>query len=1146
MPLPHPASLIPAIAAVLCVSLCAGHGRADDVADVGCPESAVREVLIEGCAPGDCDAHEPLQRLLGTTRDKPAPRPVLLREEARLVATRLVVDAALRCEDGVLTARVTPTVFIRRVDVSGQSFFVRRDLLKRVFLRAGTPLAVPGDGVALAEVPDIARQLESLGRLYRQNGLEDVVITPRLRRVSATRVDLEFVIDEGTAERVDTVDVLHVHRGGEDPRCPQVKQSRLERVVGLGAGDLFTRTTERQITTRVRRALQEMGYERPSVEVELPPPTPDGRRNVTVRVTTERCWRIELWTRDLPGLVERDQLSYRWTDPLALAEATPLARGDGAWEAVELEAWSASLPFGESGSFDRSEASRALDAFTREMRARGYPFAEVRLVFEEAQQGGVEPAGSDVRGRIAYFITTNLQRRVERVELHGVSALDEEIVRGKMKTRAYGFFSGSGTFDEARVLGDLETIADLYRDEGYFRLRFIDGGDDGEDRYRRERLDAPDDGTVRWRHSVGPRGFLVDKRENGRHLTVIVRVDEGAPLRVASIQLLGFRAIAPTRILELLGLEEGRPFRPRLLDEGLARIEKAYRRRGHYRFRLAATCSAGGDPEAAVDCRDPSLALLGAVHVHLDASEDRPFRIGSVVWRGSSRSDPHILTRDLPRPGELLDVDRVNEGLRLMRGLPVFNAVRVDVVGLEDRGRAAGTPEGAPTDVPDEDATADLVVAVEEAETRFLDIAAGLRSIQRANIGRIPRWAANGTGLLVDQADRIQGGAGRPFALDLPDILMTLEVEYLDLHAAGLGEQLRVPFVAGFSLSEFLRLATFNPSYSWRRFLDTRMTLTARAIAELDRVTDPLDRLELGAEADLIVPIGSGMLAGFLVRGGIIRLAVPSDPCVNCLTAPPFGFGTSLPQVISEDVATTALCAEGSDDPACNRLGFRPQFSVSARWRLDTRDTPLHPSRGIVLSAATSFILDRDRFALSPTFNRFLKWELSAGGTVSLGDLIFAGVLRYGGSLTFGQDFLPADERFTLGGFNGLRGFSDNGICRYNKDGSLDAGCPGEFGGNVVLNGSVELRVPLLSEFGLWLGFFLDFGALARTHEDIHPASFRLSGGVGLRYLLGDVFPFRLDIGFPLLSRRCLSVSETGECVLEAPSQFHVDFLYPF
>ncbi len=1150
MSLPHPAPLTLAALVAVTLLLPAGSGRGDEGEVPACPDAPVTEVRLEGCEARACDAHVPLQRLLTTNLGEPAPGAALRREEARLLATRLVDLASVRCEAGVLVATVTPTVFIRRVDVLGQSFFSRRDLLKRVFLRAGSPIRAPDDSAAaLAEVPEVARQLESLGRLYRQNGIEDVVITPKLRRVSQTRVDLEFVIDEGLAERVDTVDVVHVHRGGDDSRCPPVKQSRLERVVGLGPGDLFTRTTERQVTTRVRRALQGLGYERPSVDVELPPATADGRRNVTVRVTTERCWRIEIWTRDLPRSETADQLSFRWTDPLSLAESEPLARGDGAWRALSLDDWMSSLPFAESGSFDRSEAARALDAITREMRAQGYPFAEVRLVFEEALQAETGGRGSDVKGRIAYLITTNLQRRVERVELHGISALDEERVREKMKTRAYGFFSGSGTFDEARVLGDLDTIATLYRDEGYFRMRFLDGGEEGAERYRRERVAAPAPDTVRWRHSVGSRGFLVDKREDGRHLTVIIRVDEGAPLRVASLHLEGFGVLPRERIEQLLGLRAGAPLRPRLLDEGLLRIEKAYRKRGHYRFRLVASCSAAGDPTTVVDCRDHALAQLDEVHLHLKAEEDRPFRIASVVWRGSSRTDPHILTRDLPRPGELLDVDRVNEGLRLMRGLPVFNAVRVDVVAVEAREAAPGAAPDARADGPDAEAggsTADLVVAVEEAETRFLDLAAGLRSIQRANIGRIPSSVANGAGLLVDQADRIQGGAGRAFALDLPDILMTLEVEYLDLHAAGLGEQLRVPFVAGFSLSEFLRLATFNPSYSWRRFLDTRMTLTARAIAELDRVTDPLDRLELGAEADLIVPIGTGMLAGFVLRGGVIRLAVPSDPCVNCLTAPPFGFGTALPQQVSEDVATTALCTAGSDDPACNRIGFRPQFSVSARWRLDTRDTPLHPSRGIVLSASTSFILDRDRFALSPTFNRFVKWELSAGGALSLGDFIVAGVLRYGGALTFGQDFLPADERFTLGGFNGLRGFSDNGICRYDRNGDLDAGCPSEFGGNVVLNGSLELRMPLLSEFGLWLGFFLDFGALARTHDDIHPASFRVSGGVGLRYLLGDVFPFRVDLGFPLLSRRCISVSETGECLLEAPSQFHVDFLYPF
>ncbi len=168
-----------------------------------------------------------------------------------------------------------------------------------------------------------------------------------------------------------------------------------------------------------------------------------------------------------------------------------------------------------------------------------------------------------------------------------------------------------------------------------------------------------------------------------------------------------------------------------------------------------------------------------------------------------------------------------------------------------------------------------LVVQVEETQYRFLDVALGVRSIQRANIGRVPAWAASGAGVLVDQGDRFTTGFGRAFPLDIPDLLLTFDFEYIDLNSLGIGNRLQIPFDAGFSLSQFLRLATFNPSYTFPRVFDSTLTLTTRGIAEFDRVTDPLDRLELGLEGDLSVPLSDEMIAGVNARAGIVVVHVP-------------------------------------------------------------------------------------------------------------------------------------------------------------------------------------------------------------------------------------------------------------------------------
>src|SRR5690606_731143 len=147
------------------------------------------------------------------------------------------------------------------------------------------------------------------------------------------------------------------------------------------------------------------------------------------------------------------------------------------------------------------------------------------------------------------------------------------------------------------------------------------------------------------------------------------------------------------------------------------------------------------------------------------------------------------------------------------------------------------------------------------------------------------------------------------------------------------------------------------------RLFDSDLTLTARGIAELDRVTDPLDRLELGLAGDLLIPRPHAMTARFTAPAGIIQLQPPGDGCVYGLAGPPPGAASALPQTTPEAASDAIACDGDAGSAACEDLGFRPQFTLGLRWRWDTQDTPLHPTRGVSLAASTSFILDRDRLS---------------------------------------------------------------------------------------------------------------------------------------------------------------------------------------
>jgi outer membrane protein assembly factor BamA len=1090
----------------------AGHAAVE-----GCGEELVLQARLEGCE-GACVSRGPLMRLLSIVRlGEPLSDARLTRLERGLETARLAKRATFRCEamDGgvrfVMT--VTPMTYIRRVRVEGNDAFRRKEILKRVFLRPGTALDV--DPLAPELNPQIVRQQESLKRLYTQAGLGQVDIRIRIVPVDDSFIDIALVIAEGDRLKIEDVRAVHIHRGRRDDdglSCPTLGQKRLERLIGLGIGDTWTTLTERQLKERLRKSFQAAGFVRPVITI----PPLDETGVLEVKVETNQCWVIRLWQRDLARSALDDAMSFRWSDPLRPRQGSEehqrALRTEASWQRVEASDWTDILPFGESGSFEREEAIRGLDKVRGALLGRGFPFAEVSVEHRDLK-GRLDrrPQESEVAGVIDYFMTLNLERRIQNIRFEGAQSFTHDTLHSVMSTKSYDFFGSGGGFDPARVEADMLTLAEYYRERGYGEISFL-----------------PPTPTPTLEHFAFDREktpYLLEKSPSSPHFTLVIAIDEGSPTTLETILIEGPDESEWARIERILGLQKGTPFGPLTMREAIERLTRDYESRGFHHMSLRARCL---ENTSEVPCgqrtEDGSQSLALAI------DEGPVVKVGAVVWRGNAETSPHVIVRDLPRPGDILDLDRINRAVRRMRALGIFNSVRVDIEGLDDR-------------------TSDevlLIVAVEEAEFRFLDVAVGLRSIQRANIGRVPAWAASGAGILVDQADRVSSGLGRTFVLDIPDLLLTFDFEYLDLNSLGIGNQVRIPFVAGFSLSQFLRLATFNPSYTMPRLLDSDLQLTTRGIAELDRVTSPLDRLELGLEGELLVPIREGMSAGFLARAGVIQLQAPSADCVYCLTGPAIAAGTATTQDAVEAAADAVICAGDPNAPGCADLGFRPQFTLGARWRFDTQDTPLHPTRGIALAASTSFILDRDRLSSAPIFNQFLKWEASARAALSLQSIVLAGFVRYGGSATFGEDFLPADERFTLGGSNGMRGFADNGICRYDADGNLDPTCATEFGGNVVLQGSLELRLPLVPSIGLWLGTFLDIGALAKDHDTLHLESFRVSSGLGLRWLLGDLFPIRLDIGFPLVERRCVSYQEDGSCTLEEPSQVHFGLLYTF
>ncbi len=1129
-----PLSLVLALLALAPAARAAGTAplcRADDAtraaARAPCLRVPVRRVRLVDCPASVCVDQERRQRLASLTDFLGATltAETLDRGLERLRETGYFHDVYASCraaEDGVEVAlHGCPNHFVDRVDIEGQSALHASEVRKRVFLRPGSILNASPDHPEDDET--VQRQKRSLKRLYQREGIplaREPEIT--LHATSPTTVSVRITLHEGHRRRIRAIRARHVQAippAEQRPlRCPVVPPKTIEDVLGAQVGDIITDRRRRQMERALEAWFRSIGFVSPRAHV-----TAQGEPLVLrAEVRTDTCWQLRVWEREAAEAeAARAEPSFRFRDPVG-DDPTPGASAP--FQLGAFERYRALLPFAESGVFDRQEAARGIDTILGQLETAGFLLADVSMEYRTLDP---RPPTEPVLGTIDYYVTRNYERRIQAILMPGRRAVSADALRALMKTRTYDFLDATGHLVVAQLFADLKAVRDYYRERGFYAFRYLLQGNAKDVRPWRAREDA---GAWQvWTYRFRDRGFRVRKRRSELGVYLEIPLEEGPRTRVSTLEIVradpgGGPTLLPyDEARARMTLAPGRPFGTYFLQRDVRALTRWYHDRGYHSARVEVTCALpDGAPCDPAHVRAPRVALT--LHVH----EGSRVTVGEVFWRGAFRTSPHVLLRDLPPAGAPYSRAAVAEATRRLRNLGIFNAVRVDTIGLDE--------------TPPRDRVA-LVITVEEAPARFLDLAAGFRNIRRANLGTVPPLVGSLIGHSVAAADRSTLGYAHALNLTIPDVLLVAESEYVDSNAFGRGEEFRAPLEYGFSSRTPLRLLRLTPRYTFPRFLDTdlRLELSARAVFE-DRVTYIKDFQEFSAGTTTTFPILPKMIVAAQVEAGAVRYQEP-----DAEEHLPFWENPK------------ALAGESSAE-ACVRTGscYDGFVRASLRWRWDQQDNPLHPSRGFALGTSLSVIRSTELDGGQTTFRDFVKWEASARFAQRLPfGMIIAGMLHYGGSDASEEHPLPTKDRYTLGGNNGMRGFADDAVGRYDHAGQLfkpPEGSRLDAGGNVVVNGSLEFRVPLLESAGLWLGLFTDMGALAATHAELYPASVRASVGLGLRYLLGDQIPFRLDWGVvigPRCARYWLDDAARPEdryaCrAMEDPSTLHFGFLYPF
>ena len=125
------------------------------------------------------------------------------------------------------------------------------------------------------------------------------------------------------------------------------------------------------------------------------------------------------------------------------------------------------------------------------------------------------------------------------------------------------------------------------------------------------------------------------------------------------------------------------------------------------------------------------------------------------------------------------------------------------------------------------------------------------------------------------------------------------------------------------------------------------------------------------------------------------------------------------------------------------------------------------------------------------------------------GDAVIVAAARAGVAVPYADSLVPLPERFFAGGSTSLRGFGRNLAGPTDVNGN-------PLGGNVLLIGNLELRLPVRGDLGLVL--FTDVGNVFADPDTVRMNDVRETVGAGLRYAT-PIGPLRLDWGYLLDAR---------------------------
>jgi len=928
------------------------------------------------------------------------------------------------------------------------------------------------------------QQISQFQDLYQKEGFDEAKIRLEAKLIGHDGVDIVLHISEGRKAKITGIDV----------DMPPIKQHTAAALRPFGPSIRCVSISKRRVRLASKleagnvltRRLQRRREQRVRDFLRA-----RGRVRPEVNITHDRDTGRALIKVSAP-----DCYALRF---FKRDDALPDERG---YTRIRTDAILEHLPFRQSGRYDLDEAVASRSALEQWYQQQGYLFADVRMDYRTVSND--KQSGGGLVGVISYYTTLNYVTEIRNVTFRGNKHINNASIRAAMGTKTYDFFETGGYLLIEQMLSDLRAIKRLYHDKGYIGMRYRKalGANQQRPTIRRTKGMAGQDEVYDF--TFKDLHFRLRKHPLESVIYVSIDIHEGKRINVGQRVLVGGLTNDNAHLQTTLTLQPESAFSPKTVVTDRNKIRRFYQEKGFHDVEVDVQCTDHRTQKKVASCTWDTVGFQAA-QIFFTVKPGAQYRVGDRFVQGAFRTNPDLILEHLPKPGEPLNRFQIANAERKLRKLGVFSSIQIKPIGLD-------SPNTNNERIP-------LVAVVEERRAQFLDISAGFETLttREDTDEGVPPEASSILSASIGVMDTAVWGQSKPAPISVPDLLMTVEIAYRNRNFLGRAQELIVPLKYGFStgvvsllgdkgnadgLSALHRYAKLSPTLYEPRLGGTELALQVTPFVRYDRASKTIDEFETGIETTL--------------RRTFLDIA-------------------------SAHMTITGSAIQSGDFPNQKKEPMEPKVDLDFGLSLDFLDNPLNPTRGTMFSTGFSYINKRE----DGVFKNFLKWEGAIKAVANVRKaLVVALYFRYADSYVIDGSDLPDVERYRLGGIQGMRGFLDDAIKPVDKNGDATA----FFGGNVLLNGSIELRFPILRRLGFWGVGFFDWGALARHRSELKSQSVRTSVGLGLRYLIGGQVPLRIDYGVNI-DRRCLVERTEDGCPaeqLEPAGVAQFALMYPF